>query len=95
MKRTKKKSAKPEILSEAKIEQAYEIAVGFNIPDGDAGKEKRFDVGKRKAQFVFEKDFEPDVFKALLKMDAIVPVVTLDEVLDEELTGDVVNIETE
>jgi hypothetical protein len=60
---------KKEVLTEAQIDKAYEIVKGFNIADGEG--EKRFEPGKRKPQIVFEKDFKPEVWKSLLKLDAV------------------------
>lgn len=65
----KKKAA---TLTEAQIDKAYEIKKGFNIPDGE--DEKRFEPGKTKPQIVFEKDFEPKVWKALVSSGAVEPV---------------------
>lgn len=52
------------------INQTYEIIAGFNIPDGDG--EKRFGKGsERSPKFVQPKDFEPDVWEALVKGGAV------------------------
>jgi hypothetical protein len=42
-----------------------EIVKGFNVPDGES--EKRFEPGG----FVTEKDFTPEDWKALVKMEAV------------------------
>lgn len=74
--------------SEAKIEGLFEIVKGFNITLED-GSEKRFEAGKRKGQFVSEKDFTPEQWKALNKLEAVVPVV--DEVLeDDEIAAEII-----
>ena len=52
------------------INRTYEIIAGFNIPFGD--KEKRFEKGSEKhPKFVQPKDFEPDVWDALVKGGAV------------------------
>ena len=58
---------KTEKLSEQKVSQTYEVVKGFNVSDGT-----RFDVGAKKPSFVFEKDFDPKDWKALLEMGAVV-----------------------
>lgn len=69
---------KAEILTENQISHTYEVIKGFNVPKG------RFDVGKDKPNFVFEKDFAPDEWKALTEMGAVKRVETT-EVREDEV----------
>lgn len=81
---------KAKVLSESEVEKQYRIVKGFNVPDGDEGEEKRFEATTTPGHehFVTEKDFEPAVFKTLLKMEAIEPVVSLEEVLEPDELAD-------
>ena len=54
------------ILTEKEVEKTFEIVRGFNLSDGS-----RYEAGN---SFVYEKDFEPSDWKALLAMDAVKPV---------------------
>ena len=64
-----KKKAQEKILTEAAVEKTFEIRIGFNTADG-----KRFDVGKEKPHFVFERDFDKDDWSELVKTGAVVHV---------------------
>lgn len=57
---------KVEKLNESQVHKTYEVLIGFNTSDG-----KRYDVGERKPNFVYEKDFEKEDWKALVQMDAV------------------------
>lgn len=70
--------AKKKVLTEKEIERTYEVVTGFNVPKG------RFDVGTDKPNFVSEKDFSPDEWKALTDMGAVRRVETT-EVREDEV----------
>lgn len=74
--------------SEARIGQMFEIVKGFNITLAD-GTEKRFEAGKRKGQFVEEKDFAAGEWKALFEMGAVMPVVA-DEADEDEIAAEII-----
>jgi hypothetical protein len=59
-------------------EEAFQIVAGFNVTD-EKGNEKRFDVGKKKPNFVTEKDFTPKQWKSLVEMGAVVPFEQLED----------------
>lgn len=71
MKKATNKKAK-KVTPESQAAKAFEVVLGFNYPGPDG--EIRIDVGKTKPNFVFEKDFKPAVWKALVKMEAVKPV---------------------
>lgn len=61
---------KKKVLTDKEINQTYEIIAGFNIADGEG--EKRFEKGsERSPKFVQPKDFEPEVWKALVAGGAV------------------------
>jgi hypothetical protein len=66
---TRKKST-IKVLSESHVAEAFEVVAGFNYPDGKNG-EKRVNAGKTKPTIVFEKDFEPEVWEALIRLEAV------------------------
>lgn len=74
--------------SEAKIKGLFEIVRGFNITLED-GSEKRFDADKRKGQFVREADFTPEQWHALVKLEAVVPVVE-EHIEDDEIAAEII-----
>jgi hypothetical protein len=61
---------KVKVLSESKVADAYRVTAGFNYPDGKGG-EKRVEA----KSIVFEKDYSPEVWKALLKLEAVRQIV--------------------
>lgn len=56
---------KVKILTDAEVAKAYEVTTGFNYPDGKG--EKRVDA----KSIVFEKDFEPEIWQKLQKLDVL------------------------
>ena len=64
-----KRAKKTKVLKESHVSDAYEVTAGFNYPDGDG--EKRVEAGA----FVFEKDYKPEVWKALKHLNAVKQVV--------------------
>lgn len=65
---------KKKILTESEEEKVYVIRKGFNTSDG-----KRFNVGSHKPNFVFEKDFDAEDWKALVEMEAVEHAVEVNE----------------
>lgn len=66
--KNKKPTAGKKAVTDKKLLKPFRIIKGFNTKDG-----KRFDVGKVKPNFVFEKDFAEKEWKSLLEMEAITP----------------------
>ena len=77
----KKKAVK--VLPESRVPDAYEVVAGFNYPDGKGG-EKRVNATKTKPTIVFEKDFEPAVWKALLKLEAVRVMAPVEQLAEGE-----------
>jgi hypothetical protein len=69
---------KVKVLKESHVSDAYEVTTGINFPDGD--KEKRVEAGA----VVFEKDFDPKVWKALNKLNALKQVVEVEPLKEGE-----------
>lgn len=63
----------PKKLTEKQIAKTFEIVRGFNVPDGDG--DKRYEPGtEKKPAFVSPRDFDAEVWEALLAGGAVVPV---------------------
>jgi hypothetical protein len=69
---------KVKVLKESKVSDAFRVTAGFNYPDGDG--EARVEAGS----IVFAKDFKPEVWKALKRLEAVRQIVEVELLADGE-----------